>query len=178
MTAPAFGHPDHVGHGLTDGLAHPFSGADHVLAMIAVGLWAAQLGARAIWVVPFAFIACTMFGGGLSMAGVDLPLVQSGILASVVVLGLVIALAARVPTLVAAVGVGLFAIFHGHAHAAGIEAGTASVTYFAGLAAATAVLHGVGLILGAAMSQQATQPLTRYAGGAITAAGVALTFAM
>lgn len=177
LAAPAFGHPGHAGHGLTDGFAHPFSGADHVLAMIAVGLCAAQLGARAIWSVPLAFIACAVVGGGLALAGIDLPLVQSGILASVVVLGLVIALAARVPTLVAAVGVGLFAIFHGHAHAAGFAAGPASVTYLAGLATATAVLHGVGLILGAAMSR-ATQPLARYAGGAIIAAGVALAFAM
>lgn len=178
LTTPALGHPGHAGHGFADGLAHPLLGTDHVLAMLAVGLWAAQLGARAFWCVPLAFVVCTLLGSALALGGIQLPMVESGILASVVVLGLLVAVAARVPTLVAALGVGLFAILHGHAHAAGLTAGTAPVAYLVAFALATAFLQGIGLALGTCLSRWASQQWVRYAGGAISMAGIGLIAAL
>ena len=146
--APAFAHLDPAEHGsLMAGLSHPLSGADHILAMIAVGLWAAQIGGKARWAVPSAFVAVTALGFMLALADSPLPFVEPGILASVIGLGLLVALAVRVPTAISAAIVGVFALFHGHAH--GGELGTATALSFGvGFIISTALLHAVGVGLG------------------------------
>lgn len=175
ISGPAFAHP---GHGTeTDafmtGLLHPISGVDHILAMVAVGLWAAMLGGKALWRVPAAFVAMMGVGFVLALAGVNLPLVEPGILASVIVLGLLVAASVRLPLAASAGLVGLFALFHGYAH--GGELGGATATNFAiGFALATAALHGVGLVLGRAAGLGGNLILPRVLGGATALAGLAL----
>lgn len=147
---PAFAqaHPGHAaGAGFTHGFAHPMMGLDHLLAMLAVGLWAAQLGGRATWLVPAAFVSVMTAGAGLGMSGVHLPLVEQGIIASVLVLGLLIASAARLPLAASAALVGVFALFHGVAHGAEMPASASGLAYAAGFALATAALHAVGLLV-------------------------------
>lgn len=145
---PASAHLDPGRHGsLMAGFSHPFLGADHVLAMVTVGLWAALLGGRASWLVPAAFVA-TMVGGFLAaMAGATLPLVEPVILASVVVIGLLAAAALELPAAPATALVGFFAFFHGYAH--GGEMGEAGAgAYATGFVLATALLHASGIGLG------------------------------
>jgi urease accessory protein len=148
----AHAHPGHPGHDddFLSGLAHPFSGLDHMLAMIAVGIWAAQLGGRARWAVPSAFVSVMMLGGALGMAGVTVPHVEAALLSTVVLLGLLIVTAVRLPLAVNVAIVGVFAAIHGLAHGAEIPANASGVAYTVGFAFATAVLHGVGLV-GAAL---------------------------
>jgi urease accessory protein len=175
MTAPAFAHLNPAEHGsLMAGLSHPFSGADHVLAMVAVGLWAAQIGGKAKWIVPASFVSMMAVGFLMAMNGMYLPFVEPGILASVIGLGLLVALAVKVPVPVSATVVGLFALFHGHAH--GGELGAATPLSFAlGFVIATAVLHGIGLGLG--MLIGSGKPILARALGAATAfGGMALVF--
>jgi len=162
-TAPAFAHLDPAEHGsLMAGLSHPFSGADHMLAMIAVGLWAAQIGGKARFVIPAAFVSVMALGFLLALAGIGLPFVEPGILASVIGLGLLVALAAKVPVGISAAVVGVFALFHGHAH--GGELGTATAMSFGlGFIIATAILHATGLGLGMAVASR-NVPLTRVLG--------------
>lgn len=160
----ALAHTGLGAHGAFDGLAHPFLGADHLLAMVAVGLWAARLGGAAQWAVPVSFVAVMALGATLpGMAGIE-----GGIGASVVVLGLMVALAVRVPTVAAALLVAAFAAFHGAAHGAEMPSGASGLAYGAGFIAATTALHGAGLVLG-----QGGWRLAR-ALGALTAAGGAL----
>lgn len=173
MAAPAFAHISPLEHGsLMTGLAHPFSGVDHILAMVAVGLWAAQIGGRARWIVPASFISMMAVGFLMAMNGITLPFVEPGILASIVGLGLLVALAVRIPTAASAAVVGLFALFHGHAH--GGEMGVATPISFAiGFMIATAILHAIGLGLGMTIgSRQAA--LTRVLGVLTALGGVAL----
>jgi urease accessory protein len=175
MTAPAFAHLNPAEHGsLLAGLSHPFAGADHVLAMVAVGLWAAQIGGKARWIVPATFVAMMAAGFLMAMNGLYLPFVEPGILASVIGLGLLVALAVRVPAAVSAVVVGAFALFHGHAH--GGELGAATPLSFAlGFVIATAILHGIGLGLG--MTIASGKPMLTRALGVLTAlGGAALVF--
>ena len=155
LLAPALVHahtgmPGHT-HGLESGLAHPLTGLDHICAMFAVGLWAAQRGGRAIWLVPLTFVAVMGLGGGLATTGFQLPFVTQGAAASVLVLGILIATALRLPLAASAALVGLFAVFHGFAHGAETAKGTVSgVTYAIGLMLTTALLHlsgiGIGLL--------------------------------
>lgn len=169
MTAPAFAHLNPAGHGsLMAGLSHPFSGADHVLAMIAVGLWASQIGGKAKWIVPATFVAMMAVGFLMAMNGIYLPFVEPGILASVIGLGLLAALAVKVPVAVSAAVVGVFAVFHGHAH--GGELGAAAPLSFAvGFVIATAVLHGIGLGLGMTIANG--KPILTRTLGVLTALG-------
>ena len=167
--APAFAHfaPEEHGSFMT-GLIHPFSGADHMLAMIAVGLWASQIGGRARWAVPTAFVSLMALGFVLALIGAPLPFVEPGILASVIGLGLLVALAVKVPTAISAIIVGVFALFHGHAH--GGELGTATaLTFGAGFIASTALLHMAGLSIGMLVGSRS--PLVTRALGAATAVG-------
>ncbi|MGE0230888.1 MAG: HupE/UreJ family protein [Flavobacteriaceae bacterium] len=152
-TMPAFAHYGHAGHGsLVSGLLHPLTGADHVLAMVAVGLWASLLGGRAMWLVPAAFVVTMVAGFAFALGGGGLPLVEPTILASVVTLGILVALAARVPASVGMAVAGFFALFHGYAH--GTEmAGSNGLSYMAGFAIATALLHGAGLAAGIGLSR-------------------------
>lgn len=146
--APAFAHLDPTEHGsFLAGISHPLSGADHMLAMIAVGLWAAQLGGRARWTVPAAFVSLMTLGFVLAMAGAPLPVVEPAILASVIGLGLLVALAVHVPAAISAALVGFFALFHGHAHGGELGAATA-FPFGLGFILATAFLHAVGIGLG------------------------------
>lgn len=158
----------HPGHGTSymAGLAHPWLGADHLLAMLAVGLWAAQLGGRARWLVPLSFVSVMAAAGALGMAGVSLPMVESGIAASVLVLGLLIAVAARLPVGAGASLVALFAIFHGYAHGAEMPADGSAWGYGLGFVLSTAALHGIGLALGRQGGK-----MVRVLGIAIAAAG-------
>lgn len=173
-SAPAWAHE---GEGLTGGFVsgflHPLFGPDHVVAMIAVGLWGAFLGAPAIWVLPIVFPLVMAFGGVLGVLGVPLPAVEAGIGASAVVLGLVVAFAARPPLWVAAVIVGAFAIFHGHAHGAELPESANAISYSLGFVMATGMLHLLGIAFGLLVRWPAGKLAVRAAGGAIALAGVA-----
>ena len=172
--APALAHVDPVAHGsLMAGLSHPFFGADHVLAMIAVGLWAAQIGRRALWSVPTAFVATMALGFGLAVGGVMLPFVEPAILASVVALGLLVAMAVRLDAAAAAAVVAVFALFHGHAH--GGELGTAGAWPFAaGFIIATVLLHIAGIGIGLGVARLSKGTLARLLGGITAVTGAAL----
>lgn len=164
----------HAGHGsetpFLSGLAHPLGGADHLLAMLAVGLWAAMLGGRAIYALPGAFVGAMLAGGAMGAAGLPLPGVEPMILASVMALGVAAALALR-PALTHAVAfVALFGLFHGHAHGAEGPA-TGLATYAVGFLAATTALHLAGVMLG----RLARGALPRLLGALTAVAGVALS---
>jgi urease accessory protein len=163
--------------GFAHGMAHPVSGLDHVLAMIAVGVFAYQLGGRALWLVPGTFVFLMAGGGALGMAGISVPYVETGIALSVIVLGAIIALGVRAPVAIAMAIVGVFAIFHGHAHGAEMPADASGAAFAAGFMLATALLHGTGLALGFAIGRagEIRGPLVVRAAGAMTAlAGVGL----
>jgi len=172
--APAFAHLDPAEHGsFMAGISHPLFGADHILAMVAVGLWAALLGGRSVWLVPSAFVGTMLAGFALALAGIGLPFVEPVIAASVVVIGLLALVALQVPTTVGMVMVGFFAFFHGYAH--GGELGEAGALPFCiGFALSTAFLHalgvGLGLGLGRAAGGVAGRWIARIAGG-LTALG-------
>ena len=169
--APAFAHAPGAGEaGLAAGFAHPLLGLDHVLAMIAVGLWASQLGGRALWLVPASFVALMAAGAGLAFV-TGLPAVELGIIGSLLVLGALVAFAARLPVALGALIVGVFAIFHGHAH--GAEMPAASLLYGAGFIAATAMLHGLGGAAGVYLKGTAGW-LVRAGGAAVAATGLLL----
>lgn len=173
VASPALAH---VGPGAHDsfaaGFGHPFLGLDHMLAMVAVGLWAAMLGGRALILVPAAFVGVMMLGFIAGAAGVPLPFVEPAILASVVVLGLLVALALPMSALAGGALVGFFALFHGHAH--GTEVGTAGfLAYGAGFVAATVLLHVIGIVSGIALGRFGPV-LLRVAGGATALGGLML----
>lgn len=172
--APAAAHTGTAAGGaLASGFAHPLLGADHVLAMLAVGLWAALAGGRAVWVLPAAFLALMAAGFGAALAGLALPMVEPAILASLVALGLLVAGAARLPLAAGAALAGFFALFHGAAH--GAELGHADAAGFGlGFLAATALLHAAGLVCGAAVAGRFGPLPLRLAGGATALAGVVL----
>jgi urease accessory protein len=162
---------------LAAGFAHPFSGMDHLLAMIAVGLWAAQLGRRAIWAVPAAFVGMMAVGGVAGIAGIALPQVELGIAGSLLVLGALILAWTKLPVSVGVALVGFFAVFHGFAHGAEMPAESAALGYAAGFMLATALLHGIGLTAGL-YSQKVLRPwLVRLGGAGVAAAGLVLLVA-
>ena len=171
----------HVGsgavHGFGHGFAHPLGGLDHVLAMVAVGLFAAQLGGRALWLAPAAFVLAMAMGGGASLMGFPFPYVEVGIALSVLVLGAVIALGTRAPIAIAVAMVGFFATFHGYAHATEMPQEALGVAYGLGFLTATALLHVAGIGLGLSVGcigQRAGALATRVAGCVIAAAGLGL----
>lgn len=175
--APAFAHLNPAEHGsFAAGFSHPLFGLDHILVMIAVGLWAAQIGGRALWVVPTAFVSMMAVGFALAVAGVGLPFVEPAILASVVALGLLVAMAVRLDTAASAAIVGVFALFHGHAH--GAELGSAGALAFSvGFILATAALHVAGIGLGITLQRlSGSGLLARILGGVTALAGAALIF--
>ncbi|HET9022931.1 MAG TPA: HupE/UreJ family protein [Burkholderiaceae bacterium] len=158
--------------GFVAGLLHPASGLDHVLAMIAVGVWGAQLGAPAIWLLPVTFPLVMAFGGFLGLVGVPLPGVEIGIAASAILLGACVALEARPPLALAALLVAFFAVFHGHAHGTELPAGQSGLLYSVGFVVATGLLHAVGISIGLVHHRAAGRRLLRGAGAAVAAAGV------
>lgn len=174
--APAFAHLNPEEHGsLLAGVSHPLFGADHILAMVAVGLWAALLGGRAMWQVPSAFVGTMAVGFAAALTGAPLPFVEPVILASVVVIGLLAAVALKVPTWAGMAMVGFFAFFHGHAH--GGELGSAGALSFGiGFALSTALLHatgvGMGLGIGKVFGGDTGRLVTRIAGGATALGGL------
>lgn len=166
------------GHGFENGLLHPLTGLDHICAMVAVGLWAAQCGGRALWLVPSTFVSLMIIGGTLGMNGVGIPYVEPGIAASVLVLGLLIATAVRLPVAASMAIVGLFALFHGYAHGAEMPETASSLVYGIGFITATAGLHLSGIGASIAARRLASEQMVRYAGGAIAACGVYLCLAL
>lgn len=173
-TAPAFAHLNPAEHGsFMAGVSHPIFGLDHVLVMVAVGLWAASVGGKALWAVPAAFVGAMALGFGGAMAGMPLPFVEPVILASVIFVGVMVALALPVPTAGVAAIVAFFALFHGFAH--GSELGAAGAVEFAGgFMVATALLHIVGIAIGLGVARLAarTQGQALMRGlGALTAIG-------
>lgn len=173
---PALAHTG-VGpaHGFLHGLEHPVFGIDHLLAMVAVGLWAGLVGGRAMWLWPLAFVAVMVGGALIGMTGVPLPFVEPGIVASVVVLGIVTAAAVRAPVAAGMALVGLFALFHGHAHGTEAPADASGLGYIAGFALATAFLHLVGLVVARLVSRPAVGTwIVRGAGAAVAVWGIVL----
>ncbi|HCK79990.1 MAG TPA: HupE/UreJ family protein [Candidatus Competibacter sp.] len=156
------------------GLGHPVSGLDHILAMVAVGLWAAQLGGRALWWVPLTFVLTMAAGSAPGFLGVPSPAVESGIAGSVLALGLLVAFAARLPLAGSLALVGMFALFHGYAHGAEMAAGSSALWYSLGFILATALLHGAGIGVGLVARRGAAAQILRLGGAAIAASGVLL----
>src|SRR5262245_25694561 len=137
-----------ISSGFQHGFGHPFSGLDHILAMVAAGLYAAFLGGRALYLVPAAFVAMMAVGGCLGIGGINLPFVEAGIGLSVLVLGAAVALRIGLPTLAAVTLVGSFAVFHGHAHGAEMPVDASGLSYALGFMLATGVLHVIGIGFG------------------------------
>ncbi|QID16875.1 HupE/UreJ family protein [Nitrogeniibacter mangrovi] len=164
----AMAHPGHGGAGFGAGFIHPFSGLDHVMAMIAVGLFAMRQSGSGRWVLPGAFLAAMVGGALLGAAGVGLPLQEAGIAASLLVFGLAIAFLARAPLSVAVPMVAFFGLFHGGAHFA--EMGHGSLTaYVTGFAVATVTLHAAGMVVGGWMPRNGASRLFKRALGAVIA---------
>lgn len=157
--------------GFSSGVQHPTSGLDHVLAMIAVGVWGAQLGAPAVWLLPVTFPMVMAFGGMLALMGVPLPGIEIGIAVSAIALGYMVCREARPPLWVAMVLVGFFAIFHGHAHGTELPAGANGLLYSVGFVLGTGCLHAVGIAIGLLHRWQAGQLALRVAGAAVAGAG-------
>ena len=168
-------HGLEAGGGLWSGLLHPLGGLDHVLAMVAVGLWAVQRGGKATWLVPGAFVTIMLVAA--LYGGVAAPFTEAGILGSVVVLGLLVLFRIRPPVLVGMMIVGAFAVLHGQAHGAEAPAGALLTWYAAGFTLATVLLHGVGIALGRLLERGGYAVLLRAAGGSVAAMGAFLAIA-
>lgn len=174
-TSPAFAHLVEGAHGGTlHGVAHPLTGTDHLLAMVAVGLWAALVGGRALWLVPASFVATMAAAAGLVSAGIAVPFIELTILASVIVLGVLIAGNVRLPVGIGMGLVALFALAHGAAHGSEIPLGASGLAFGLGFVASTLALHGAGIAAGLMLRQPA---LLRLVGGGIALAGCGLVLA-
>ena len=175
--ATAEAHPHHHGHehgnGLVDGLLHPLFGMDHLLAMIAVGLLSAQIGGRALWAIPCAFVGSMILGGVLGLTGMPLPGVEYGIALSILLLGLALAVNRKQPLAVPLTAAAIFGFFHGHAHGTEIPTLATPVIYAGGFVATTIALHVTGVLIGRmAISSIWGQRALRTSGAAITLAGM------
>jgi urease accessory protein len=170
--APALAHNGDVTGGFIGGFAHPLFGPDHIAAMVAVGLWGAFLGPPAIFILPIVFPLVMAFGAVLGILGVPVPAVEAGIAVSAAVLGLMVALAARPPLWIAAVIVGAFAIFHGHAHGAELPPGADALAFAAGFVIATGCLHLAGIAFGLLTRWPAGRIVVRAAGAVIAVTGL------
>jgi urease accessory protein len=169
--ALAFAHPGHHESGLMAGISHPFNGIDHLLAMIAVGLWAAQQKGAARWALPGTFVSAMLIGGLIGFEGMEWPGLESGIAASVFAMGLCVALAVRPPLFVAMAATALFAMFHGVAHGLELPEMSTPGDYAAGFVAATATLHAAGYAV-VRCGPAAAVPMARIAGALFAATGV------
>jgi urease accessory protein len=178
MAQPAIAHEGDGAHGgFASGFSHPFGGLDHVVAMVAVGLWGAFLGAPAVWLLPVVFPVVMAFGGALGVAGIPVPSVEIGIALSAVVLGALVAGAVRAPIWIAAIVVGAFAIFHGHAHGTELPGNANALAYSAGFVVATGLLHLAGIALSSLKQWSAGEMLVRAGGAAISLAGLSFLLA-
>ena len=182
-STPALAHTGlDMTSGLSAGLGHPVGGLDHVLAMVAVGILAAQMSSQSekrhvLWAVPLTFVGLMALGGVLGMVGVGVPFVEQGIVGSVIILGAVIAWGRLLPQSVALGLVGILAVFHGHAHGTEMPMSASGLQYALGFMSATAVLHALGVSLTLIVQQQLMrwQGLTvRVGGGAIALGGLSL----
>jgi urease accessory protein len=172
--ALAFAHigQGDISGGFLAGLEHPVFGLDHVVAMVAVGIWGAQLRQPAIWVLPVTFPLVMSFGGILGGLGVPIPGIEIGIATSAIVLGAMIALAARPPLWVAGVIVGVFAIFHGYAHGAELPESANAISYAMGFVIATGSLHALGILIGVINKWKAGEKILRAGGVLIALCGI------
>jgi urease accessory protein len=172
----------HIGAGAQSGVMrgfwHPMTGLDHLIAMIAVGLWAAIIGGRAIWVLPLVFPLVMALGAAMGMMGIALPMVETGIALSGLVLGLIIALKLTAPIGVAAAVVGGFALFHGHAHGTELPGTVGGLGYGAGFVTGTALLHMVGIVLATLMRGGLGARALQGTGASIALAGGAFLFGL
>ena len=173
LSTSAFAHAQ-VGEatGFLTGFLHPLTGLDHIIAMVAVGLWGAQLGAPAIWMLPVTFPMVMAFGGFLGLIGVPIPGVEIGIALSGVLLGAAVMTESRPPLIVAAALIAVFAICHGHAHGAELPAGTSGLTYSIGFVVATGLLHACGIGIGTIHRWSYGRLALRALGGLISVGGV------
>jgi len=162
--------------GFLHGLQHPISGLDHILAMLAVGLWASQLGGLATWAVPLAFVGTMVLGGILGIIGVSVPFVEQGIIASDLILGGLILMVIRLPLSVSIIIVGLLAIFHGYAHGAEMPKAVSGLEYALGFAVATAGLHLLGMLTGVLAKKLLNERVIQFAGGGIVLGAIYLLF--
>lgn len=169
----AFAHPGHGANDALAGLLHPLTGLDHLLAMFAVGVWAARLGRGAVWTLPAVFPVAMIVGATLAVQGVVLPAIEPMIAISVIALGLLVAAGVRMPTFASALLVGLFAIFHGYAHASEAPVSSAMIAFAMGFIVSTVALHLAGIAVGL-WSARFTQRPTRMLGSLIAVAGVGL----
>ena len=164
----------HTGSAGPAGFAHPFTGIDHLLAMITVGAFAYLAGGRALWLVPATFVATMAAGAAIGIAGVEVSLVETAIALSLIAAGALVAFGRKVPVVFAMALVGIFAAFHGYAHGTEMPAGASALSYGAGFAAATALLLASGAIGAAAVSRLADRAALRFGGAAVAAAGLAI----
>jgi urease accessory protein len=173
ISSTAFAHPGHNISGLAAGLMHPYSGLDHLLAMVAVGLWAAQGGGRKIWLLPATFMAMLAGGASIAMQWPSLPLVETGIATSILALGLLIGLSKQLPANFSVAITALFGLLHGYAHGLELPQSAAPAAYALGFLAATATLHLSGIAVGVATRKRYAM-LSQLLGGAIAVSGAYL----
>jgi urease accessory protein len=177
IAGPALAHETTgVAGGLVSGFLHPLLGWDHVVAMVAVGLWGAFLGMPAIWILPVAFPLMMAVGGILGLTGVPVPAVEIGIALSAVVLGVMVVFAARPPLWIATLIVAAFAIFHGHAHGTELPEAASPLAYSIGFVIATGMLHLIGIGFGVMTRWPAGRVAVRAGGGLIAAVGILFLF--
>ena len=180
LCLPSLAHA-HTGVGVASGwlhgLAHPFSGLDHLCAMLAVGLWAAQMGGRAMWQVPLAFVSIMALGGLLGMAEIAVPFIETGIVLSLLVLGMLIAAAVHLPLLASIAIAAVFAVFHGYAHGAEMPQSASGLAYAAGFMLSTALLHASGIGIAVSAGRIGRAQWLRLAGAAIALCGGGLLLA-
>lgn len=162
--------------GFVSGFTHPISGLDHTAAMVAVGLWGAFLGQRAMWTLPVVFPVVMAFGGALGVLGIPFPVVETGIAISGAVLGLMVAFAVKPPLWVAAIVVGLFAIFHGHAHGTELPETANALVYSIGFVISTGLLHLAGIALGLLVHWSWGRTIVRAGGAVISLVGFGFLF--
>lgn len=175
LPSPAYGHPQNgMALGFKSGFLHPLSGLDHILAMVSVGIWGAQLGKPAIWLLPITFPMVMAFGGVLGVRGLPLPGVEVGIALSALVLGLMIAFSARPPLWIAAVIVGIFAIFHGYSHGKELPHAAQPLAYGMAFVLATGMLHLFGISLGTLHQWSFGARVLRFAGAGVACASIFL----
>lgn len=175
MSPAAFAHPGHLtGSGFTTGLLHPFTGLDHLLAMLAVGLWAAQRGGRYLFVIPASFVVMMALGAVIGAAGLPLPLVEPGIFGSLLVFGILIAFDARLPLAAGMTVIGSFALFHGYAHAVEMPSHASLAVFGSGMLFGSVALHLLGIGIGRVGKMQLHEIALRIAGGLIALTGMAL----
>lgn len=174
FATPTFAHTGHDVTGFASGLAHPMFGLDHLLAMVAVGLWAGLVGGRAFWVWPVAFVGSMLLGGVLGMQGIEVPAVELVIVISVIALGMATALNLKLQVALGAAIIAVFGIAHGHAHGMEAPETGSGLAYAAGFVVATAALHGIGLALAALTRTRFAAKVTRVVGGLVALAGIGL----